>query len=104
MNLTKKLTVLAGTAALALTLGIAAPSMAQSHGGMEGHGDDAAMKHFKFMDKNKDGVLEENEFKMMGKDYKEQFSNADANKDGKVTMDEYKAFDEKYKPMSKMKM
>jgi len=49
-------------------------------------------------------VLEEKEFKMMGKDYKEQFSNADANKDGKVTPEEYKAFDEKYKPMSKMKM
>ncbi|MFZ5425941.1 MAG: hypothetical protein ACOZEN_03120 [Thermodesulfobacteriota bacterium] len=104
MNPAKKLTGLAGTAALVLTLGIAAPSVAQSHGGMDGHGDDSAAKHFKFMDKNKDGVLEEKEFKMMGKDYKEQFSNADADKDGKVTQDEYKKFDDKYKPMSKMKM
>lgn len=104
MNLTKKLTLLAGMAALSLALGVRTPAMAQSHGGMDGHGDDDAAKHFKFMDKNKDGVLEEKEFKMMGKDYKEQFSNADGDKDGKVTQDEYKKFDDKYKPMSKMKM
>ncbi len=92
MTTTNKLTLLAATAVLALSMGLARPALAQSPGSMD---PDASAKHFKFMDKNKDGALDEKEFKMMGKDYKQQFQDADTNKDGKITPEEYKAWDAK---------
>lgn len=90
-------------AAMALFLGIAAftpPASAQEKD------TEKLTKHFNYMDKNKDGVVTEDEFKIMGKDYKQNFQEADTNKDGKMTMDEYMAWKAKQKSgdMSGMKM
>jgi Ca2+-binding EF-hand superfamily protein len=58
--------------------------------------------HFKYMDKNKDGVLTKDEYKMMGPDADKQFDEADTNHDGKLTPEEWKAYEDK--GMGGMKM
>ena len=59
--------------------------------------------HFKYMDKDKDGVLTKQEYKMMGPDADKQFDAADVNHDGKLTPEEWQNF-EKTKTDGGMKM
>jgi len=83
---------LAGMAlALICALSLASPVLAQQ----DGDADAKVAKHFNYMDKNKDGALTEDEFKMMGQDYKMKFMQGDADKDGKMTQEEFKAWDAK---------
>mgnify|MGYP000978797622 CR=1 FL=1 len=84
-------TVTALSLVLLCALSLVSPVLAQQ----DGDADAKAAKHFTFMDKNKDGVLTEDEFKMMGQDYKMKFMQGDADKDGKMTQDEFKAWDAK---------
>lgn len=49
-------------------------------------------EHFTFMDKNKDGVVDKQEFAtMFGADSAKQFDAADTNHDGKLTPEEWQA-------------
>lgn len=78
-------TTLVILAALALSFP-ALPALAQH---------DGADMHFKYMDMNKDGVLDKEEFKMHGKDADKLFDETDADKDGKVTPEEWNAHEQK---------
>jgi len=99
MNRICKGLLIMAPALLVGALTIAAPASAQDNN------DEKLAKHFKYMDKNKDGVLQEDEYKMMGKDYQQKFKDADANHDGKLTFDEFKASESKQKDsMPGMKM
>jgi len=75
------------TAALALSLAVAIPAVAQSNAAEEAKRSEAVDKWFTQYDRNRDGHVTVDEYSM-GKSY---FAALDANKDGILTRDEAKA-------------